>query len=159
MSSSPTCHSPDFKNCTTATFQPRATARITTPNAELDLPLPSPVFTTTTDGRDPKPLGQLMLGRRLLLGHAVNVHCDACASACSPRPCSCWPHAQIPSYEPSSARADLEAAGLTAVQAECVTQGLDGSFSERRLDSRETPSTREQERFAEILDECGVDAE
>ena len=64
-----------------------------------------------------------------------------------------------PSYEPSSARADLEAAGLTAVQAECVTQGLDGSFSERRLDSRETPSTREQERFAEILDECGVDAE
>ena len=64
-----------------------------------------------------------------------------------------------PSYQPRSACAALEAAGLTAVQAECVTRGLEGSFSERRLDSRETPNTREQERFAEILDECGVEAE
>ena len=64
-----------------------------------------------------------------------------------------------PSYEPSSARADLEAAGLTDAQAECVTRGLDETFTERRLDSREKPSAREQERFAEILDECGVDPE
>src|SRR5207244_6999234 len=46
--SSPTRHSPDFTNCTTATCQSRATARTTTPNAAVDLPLPSPVFTITT---------------------------------------------------------------------------------------------------------------
>src|SRR5581483_234469 len=46
--SSPTRQLPDFTNCTTATRQSRATERSTTPNADDDFPLPSPVFTTTT---------------------------------------------------------------------------------------------------------------
>src|SRR5262249_49514989 len=48
--SSPTRQRPDLTNCTTQTDQPRATARITVPNAAVDLPLPSPVLTITTDG-------------------------------------------------------------------------------------------------------------
>src|SRR4051812_45136049 len=39
-------------NCTTATRQPRAHARPITPNADDDLPLPSPVLSTTTDRAD-----------------------------------------------------------------------------------------------------------
>src|SRR6185312_11181507 len=46
---SPTFHFSDFRNWTTHTFHPRATARITVPKAAVDLPLPSPVLTTTTD--------------------------------------------------------------------------------------------------------------
>src|SRR4029079_5213688 len=46
---SPTFHLSDFRNWTTQTFHPRATARITVPKAAVDLPLPSPVLTTTTD--------------------------------------------------------------------------------------------------------------
>src|SRR5581483_7491223 len=48
--SSPTFHSPDLRNWITATFQPRATARSTTPNAAVDFPLPSPVLTRTRLG-------------------------------------------------------------------------------------------------------------
>src|SRR3546814_19583867 len=47
-SASPPGHAPDFRNCTTATCQSRATPRLTTPKADDDFPLPSPVFTTTT---------------------------------------------------------------------------------------------------------------
>src|SRR3954453_18543313 len=39
-------------NCTTATRQPRAHARPITPKADDDLPLPSPVLSTTTDRAD-----------------------------------------------------------------------------------------------------------
>ena len=48
--SSPVCHLPDFRNWTTATGQPRPTPRITTPIAAVVLPLPGPVFTSTSDG-------------------------------------------------------------------------------------------------------------
>src|SRR5690554_3853063 len=48
--SSPTFHSPDFRNWITATFQPRASARIIVPNAAVDLPFPSPVLTITKEG-------------------------------------------------------------------------------------------------------------
>ena len=50
ISFSPTFQRSDFKNWMTHTFQPRATARSTVPNAAVDLPLPSPVFTITTEG-------------------------------------------------------------------------------------------------------------
>src|SRR5688500_5436858 len=46
--SSPTCHFPDLRNWTTLTGQPRATRRTTMPNPAVDLPFPSPVFTTTS---------------------------------------------------------------------------------------------------------------
>src|SRR5688500_11780939 len=55
--SSPTRHLPDFRNCTTATRQSRAIARITMPNAAVDFPLPSPVFTITSDGAGFMPSG------------------------------------------------------------------------------------------------------
>src|SRR5690606_20369143 len=48
--SSPTFQSPDFRNCTTATRHPRASARIMVPKAAVDFPLPSPVLTITRDG-------------------------------------------------------------------------------------------------------------
>src|ERR1700736_6001087 len=47
---SPTFHFSDLRNWITHTFQPRATARMTVPNAAVDLPLPSPVLTITTEG-------------------------------------------------------------------------------------------------------------
>src|SRR5579862_7513865 len=47
---SPTFHFPLFTNCTTPTVQPRAQALPMTPNAEDDLPLPSPVLMRTKDG-------------------------------------------------------------------------------------------------------------
>src|ERR1700680_2636920 len=47
---SPTFHFSDLRNWMTQTFQPRATARSTVPKAAVDLPLPSPVLTITTDG-------------------------------------------------------------------------------------------------------------
>src|SRR5712692_2745991 len=47
---SPTFHLSDLRNWITHTRQPRATARIAVPNAAVDFPLPSPVFTSTTDG-------------------------------------------------------------------------------------------------------------
>src|ERR1700688_4129414 len=47
---SPTFHFSDLRNWITHTFQPRATARSTVPNAAVDLPFPSPVLTITTDG-------------------------------------------------------------------------------------------------------------
>src|SRR5262249_17786540 len=47
--SSPTFHLSDLMNWTTHTRQPRATPRITTPKAAVDLPLPSPVLTSTSD--------------------------------------------------------------------------------------------------------------
>src|SRR3546814_10050249 len=47
-SASPPGHAPDCRNGTPATCQSRATPRITTPKADDDFPLPSPVFTTTT---------------------------------------------------------------------------------------------------------------
>src|SRR5258706_2067616 len=46
---SPTFHLSDFRNWMTQTRQPRATARNAVPNAAVDLPLPSPVFTITTE--------------------------------------------------------------------------------------------------------------
>ena len=36
----------------TQTFQPRATARMAMPNAAVDLPLPSPVLTSTSEGAE-----------------------------------------------------------------------------------------------------------
>src|SRR5260221_958558 len=48
--SSPTFHFPDLTNWMTHTFQPRATARIAVPNAAVDFPFPSPVFTITIEG-------------------------------------------------------------------------------------------------------------
>jgi hypothetical protein len=36
----------------TQTFQPRATARRAVPNAAVDLPLPSPVLTSTSEGAE-----------------------------------------------------------------------------------------------------------
>ena len=60
----------------TATFQSWATARSTTPNAALDLPLPSPVFTRTSDRADVQPLRERVLGGRLLRHGAVTVSCE-----------------------------------------------------------------------------------
>src|SRR5262245_65046445 len=48
--SSPTFQRPDLTNWMTQTVQPRVTARMTVPKAAVDLPLPSPVLTMTTDG-------------------------------------------------------------------------------------------------------------
>jgi len=48
--SSPTFHFPDLTNWMTHTFQPRAAARIAVPNAAVDFPFPSPVFTITIEG-------------------------------------------------------------------------------------------------------------
>src|SRR5713226_4828524 len=48
--SAPTFHFPDFTNWMTHTFQPRATARMAVPNAAVDFPFPSPVFTITIEG-------------------------------------------------------------------------------------------------------------
>src|SRR5690606_34333090 len=48
--SSPTFQSPDLRNWTTATFQPRARARSIVPKAAVDLPLPSPVLTMIREG-------------------------------------------------------------------------------------------------------------
>src|SRR5260370_26103578 len=47
--SSPTFHLPDLTNWMTHTFQPRATARMAVPNAAVDFPFPSPVFTITIE--------------------------------------------------------------------------------------------------------------
>src|SRR5690606_35294924 len=60
--SSPTLHSPDLRNWTTATFQPRAMARITVPNAAVDFPFPSPVLTRTRDEARSVALGGGVLG-------------------------------------------------------------------------------------------------
>src|SRR5215470_1951536 len=65
--SSPTLHLPDFMNWTTHTRQPRAIARIAVPKAAVDLPLPSPVFTMTTDGARTCALGGGSVGGRLLV--------------------------------------------------------------------------------------------
>src|SRR5712691_3949681 len=48
--SSPTFHLPDFTNWITHTLQPRAAARMAVPNAALDFPFPSPVFTMRIEG-------------------------------------------------------------------------------------------------------------
>src|SRR3989442_15644335 len=57
ISRSPTFHRSDFTNWITHTFQPRATARSAVPKAAVDLPLPFPVFTITTDGALREALG------------------------------------------------------------------------------------------------------
>ena len=59
-----------------------------------------------------------------------------------------------PSYDESSTRDELVDAGFTEEQATCVTDGMARRFAERRLDSRETASTREKEAFDEIVAEC-----
>ena len=56
--SSPVFQLPDLMNCTTATFHPRPTARTIMPNADDDLPLPLPVFTTTSDSARRNPSGR-----------------------------------------------------------------------------------------------------
>ena len=56
--SSPTFQSPDLMNCTTATDHPRAIALTITPNAADDLPLPSPVLISTSDGAPCSPSGR-----------------------------------------------------------------------------------------------------
>ena len=48
-SRSPTFQREAFRNWTTQTFQPRATARRAVPNAAVDFPLPLPVLTITTE--------------------------------------------------------------------------------------------------------------
>src|SRR5687767_14377241 len=48
--SSPTFQRSDLMNWTTATRQPRASARSITPKAAVDFPLPCPVFTSTSEG-------------------------------------------------------------------------------------------------------------
>src|SRR3989440_11087637 len=50
VSRSPTFQRSDLTNWMTHTFQPRATARSAGPNPAVDFPLPSPVFTITTEG-------------------------------------------------------------------------------------------------------------
>jgi len=47
--SSPTFHLSDLMNWITQTRQSRASARMTTPKAAVDLPLPSPVLTSTSE--------------------------------------------------------------------------------------------------------------
>src|SRR5207248_6118559 len=47
--SSPTFHLSDLMNWITQTLHPRASARRTTPKAAVDLPLPSPVLTSTSE--------------------------------------------------------------------------------------------------------------
>ena len=59
-------------------------------------------------------------------------------------------------YDAATARADLQAAGLTPEHARCVTSELDDRFASDRLSARATPTDRERERFAEILAECDV---
>jgi hypothetical protein len=61
-----------------------------------------------------------------------------------------------PTYDDTSARADLVAAGLTEQQARCVTRELDKRVG-RRLDAHATPTSRERAKMADILDDCGVD--
>jgi hypothetical protein len=46
---SPVRHLPDFTNCTMQTRHPAALARIAVPNAAVDFPFPSPVFTNTSE--------------------------------------------------------------------------------------------------------------
>ena len=60
--SSPTFQSPDLMNCTTATFQPRATPRIIIPNADDDLPLPLPVLTQDERVGAAQPVGAGVVG-------------------------------------------------------------------------------------------------
>src|SRR5215470_166960 len=63
--SSPTFHLPHFMNWTTQTRQTRAIARIAVPKAAVDLPLPPPALTMTTDGALTRPLGGGSRGGRL----------------------------------------------------------------------------------------------
>src|SRR3954470_1274758 len=61
---SPVFQLPLFRNWTTPTVQPRAQPRPITPNADDDLPLPSPVLTITTDLRAIGPCCQRLGVRR-----------------------------------------------------------------------------------------------
>jgi hypothetical protein len=59
-------------------------------------------------------------------------------------------------YDAASARGELEAAGLTAPQARCVTRRLDVEIGRDRLAARATPTSRERAELEEILQACGV---
>ena len=77
--SSPTFHLPDLMNWITHTRQPRATPRITTPKAAVDLPLPSPVLSSTSE-RGPRIGRRLAGGSRWIVRAAAHrarpVHAD-----------------------------------------------------------------------------------
>jgi hypothetical protein len=62
-----------------------------------------------------------------------------------------------PGYDRDSTRAELERAGLSAEQAACVTEGMERTFRERRLNAHEEVTERERAEFREILADCEVD--
>jgi hypothetical protein len=61
-----------------------------------------------------------------------------------------------PTYDDTSAREKLVAAGLSDQQARCVTRGLDKKVG-RRLVAHAKPTHEEREKTAAVLTACGVD--
>ena len=62
-----------------------------------------------------------------------------------------------PGYGSASTRTNLEHAGLTDEQAQCVTRGLERKIGIKRLETHSEPTATEFQRALEVLDDCNVD--
>jgi hypothetical protein len=51
---------------------------------------------------------------------------------------------------------ELQRAGVTSAQAQCVTDGLGRIFDVQQLGSHSDPTERERQRTRELLSQCGV---
>jgi hypothetical protein len=62
-----------------------------------------------------------------------------------------------PGYDSDEYRSELVEAGLTREEADCVADGLERTFGDQRLNSRNEVTEEEYAEMVEILDRCGVE--
>ncbi len=61
-----------------------------------------------------------------------------------------------PGYNQTRLQSQLEHAGTTADQAQCVTSGLSDTFDENQLGSHSAPTAQELAKTRAILKRCGI---
>ena len=166
-SCSPTCHSPDFRNWTTATFQSPGDGADHHAERGARLALAVAGVDEHERPRGVQALGQVVLGGRLFAAGSV--------MSCLPGRSPYIARREVPpgighasrsaalllfgcanpGYGSDSTRANLEHAGLTDEQARCVARGLERKFGIKRLER--TPSRTATE-FQRARSKCSTTA-
>jgi len=59
-------------------------------------------------------------------------------------------------YDTQRLERELQRAGVSPAQAQCVTSGLERTFDVQQLASHSDPTERERQRARELLAQCGV---
>jgi len=61
-----------------------------------------------------------------------------------------------PGYDPSKLQSELRRAGVTQVQATCITNGLENDFDINQLASHSDPTADQDATTRTIITKCGV---